>query len=174
MALKTHSLTLLRHAKSDWNDPDLSDHDRPLNQRGERDAPEMGKRLRARGIRPSLLMTSTAHRASQTCKMVAGALGFPVEFIHRERELYLAGPQTILNTLARQDESFHHVLIVCHNPGISEFAQMLSDNLVTEMPTCGMLTIEAETPDWASILHVARRVVGYDFPKNNAGVITRL
>ncbi|MEL6868648.1 MAG: histidine phosphatase family protein [Pseudomonadota bacterium] len=173
MGFKTHSLTLLRHAKSDWSRESLSDHDRPLNERGERDAPQMGKRLKALGVRPSLLVTSTAKRAVQTCKLVANNLGFPLEFIHRERDLYLASPQQIMRTLAQQDPSFHHVLLVGHNPGISELAQRLSDGLVVDMPTAAMLTVEGETPDWASFEQIARRVVGYDYPKNHAGVITR-
>lgn len=74
-------LTLVRHAKSSWKDPSLDDFDRPLNQRGERDAPVMGRRLKARGARPSLILTSPAKRAKRTARLIAEAIGYPVEFL---------------------------------------------------------------------------------------------
>ncbi|MEM8548945.1 MAG: histidine phosphatase family protein [Pseudomonadota bacterium] len=174
MALKTHTLTLMRHAKSDWNDASLSDHDRPLNERGERDAPEMGRRIKAMGLRPSLLLTSTAVRAVETCKAVATAVGFPLEFIHRERSLYLAEPANILAALAAEDPTFHHIIVFGHNPGISELANALSDNLVGDMPTGAFLSVAAEAPDWASFAHADVRILGYDYPKNPSGPITRI
>ena len=83
-------LTLLRHAKSSWKDPLLDDFDRPLNQRGERDAPVMGRRLQARGARPSMILTSPAKRALRTARLIAQAINYPAEFLQREAELYLA------------------------------------------------------------------------------------
>ena len=87
-----HRLTLLRHAKSSWEDDRLDDSDRPLNERGERDAPLMGRRLRARGARPTLILTSPAVRARRTAQIVAREIGYPAEFLQREEELYLASP----------------------------------------------------------------------------------
>ncbi|MEM9171875.1 MAG: histidine phosphatase family protein [Pseudomonadota bacterium] len=174
MGLKRHTLTLMRHAKSDWSDDSLSDHDRPLNARGERDAPEMGKRLKALGIRPSLLLTSTATRALETCKHVATAIGFPIEFVHRERSLYLAAPTDMLNALSNEDPAFHHIVIFAHNPGISELANQLSNGLVGHMPTGAYIALEANAPDWRSFAHANIGVIGYDYPKNPNGPIKRL
>lgn len=173
MPLVTHTLTLMRHAKSSWGDPSLPDHDRPLNARGERDAPEMGQRLKARGIRPSLLLASTSRRTTQTARAVADAIGFPAEFIHRERELYLASAEEIMSTVCAQDPSFRHILVIGHNPGMSELANRLSDGLPGDMPTAAMITLEAEVDDWRGFAHAARRIVGYDYPKNAQGIITR-
>ncbi|MEL7024526.1 MAG: histidine phosphatase family protein [Pseudomonadota bacterium] len=169
---RVKTLTLLRHAKSSWDNPDLSDHDRPLNERGERDAPEMGRRLRERGIRPSVLVTSSAKRTRHTARHVARALGFPIEFIQVEKSLYHASPATMLKVIADLDTQFHHVLLIGHNPGISELAERLSDGLVTNMPTAGMLTVGVELATWDELPYVASSVVGYDFPKNANGVIT--
>lgn len=173
MALVTHTLTLMRHAKSSWGDPSLADHDRPLNSRGERDAPEMGQRLKARGIRPSLVLASTSRRTTQTARAVAEAIGFPPEFIHRERELYLASPEEIMATVCAQDPSFRHILVIGHNPGISRLANLLGDDIPGDMPTAATITLEADVDDWLGFPHAARRVIGYDYPKNAQGIITR-
>lgn len=168
-----HTLTLLRHAKSSWDHPGLSDHDRPLNERGKRDAPEMGRRLKARGIRPSLLLASTAKRTTQTAKLVAKAIGFPTEFIQRERTLYHASPDEIMRVVCAQDPAFQHVLVIGHNPGISELANRLSDGIVGNMPTAAMITLEADVDDWHGFGFAAKKIIGYDYPKNAGGVVLR-
>ena len=83
-------LTLIRHAKSSWKDSNLSDRQRPLNKRGERDAPVMGKRIAEHGIRPSLIICSPAARARSTAKIIAREISYPIEFLQREDGLYLA------------------------------------------------------------------------------------
>ncbi|MEN7342366.1 MAG: histidine phosphatase family protein [Pseudomonadota bacterium] len=173
MALPTYTLTLLRHAKSEWGLEGLTDKQRPLNRRGERDAPEMGRRLKAAGVRPSLIVCSAAQRTVQTARLFAGAIGFPEEFIHRESALYLASAAGILDLIEQQESTFQNLVVVGHNPGISELAETLSDGLTTHMPTAAMLTLQAETDDWQGFRHAAIRIVGYDYPKNAAGPITR-
>ncbi|MEM7764071.1 MAG: histidine phosphatase family protein [Pseudomonadota bacterium] len=173
MSLTTHTLTLLRHAKSDWGFEGLTDRQRPLNARGERDAPEMGKRLKASGVRPSLIVCSSAVRTTQTAKLFAKAIGFPIEFIHREASLYLASAHGILKTIAEHDNDFKNIVLVGHNPGISEVAEQLSDGLTDHLPTAAMLTVRADVPDWQSFAFGAIDVVSYDFPKNADGPITR-
>ncbi|MEL6215218.1 MAG: histidine phosphatase family protein [Pseudomonadota bacterium] len=170
---RRYTLTLLRHAKSSWDDSSLSDHDRPLNERGDRDAPEMGRRLKERGIRPSALVASSATRTRHTARHVAQAIGFPTEFIHIEKTLYHASAEQILKVIGEQDAQFQNLLVVGHNPGISDLAERLSNGLVVNMPTAGMLTISADLGSWDELPYVAHTVVGYDFPKNASGVITR-
>jgi len=84
------TLTILRHAKSSWENESLADYERPLNKRGERDAPVMAKRIQEAGIRPSLIVASHAVRAWTTAKVVAQELSYPLEFLQREKDLYLA------------------------------------------------------------------------------------
>ena len=83
------TLTIVRHAKSSWKDSGLRDRERPLNKRGKRDAPEMGRRIFKHGIRPSLILSSPAKRAWTTEKTVAAAIGYPREFMQKEESLYL-------------------------------------------------------------------------------------
>ena len=108
-------LILLRHAKSSWDD-DVADVDRPLAARGERDAPRMGKRLKARHARPDLIVTSHAARAQRTAELVAKALGIKRKELKTERALYLAAPADILGVVAAQDDSLTCLLLVGHNP----------------------------------------------------------
>ncbi|MEM7612034.1 MAG: histidine phosphatase family protein [Pseudomonadota bacterium] len=173
MSTSKHTLTLMRHAKSSWDDPTLNDHQRPLNARGSRDAPEMGKRLKARGLRPSAVLASSAARTWQTAKHVCNSIGFPVEFIHKEPDLYLAAPTTIIDVILAQDASFRHMLVIGHNPGMSQLANQLGNQIPGDMPTAALLTIEAETDSWSTFFDETHTIVGYDYPKNANGVITR-
>lgn len=158
-------LTLLRHAKSSWQESGTSDHDRPLNQRGERDAPVMGRRLLARGARPSLILTSTALRARHTAQIIARELGYPGEFLQREPELYLATPDQILAVLARQADSFRNIIVCGHNPGLTELANRLTDSDIDNIPTCGMVEIELKLQSWADIATAAGKLQLFDYPK---------
>lgn len=171
MSLPTHTLTLMRHAKSGWGFESLTDRQRPLNERGENDAPVMGERLTAAGIRPSLIVCSAAVRTTQTARLFAKAIGFPVEFIHKEPALYLANASQVMQVVVAQGGEFQNMVVIGHNPGISDLAEQLSDGLTGAMPTAGMLTIAADVPDWASFSLGDIRVVGYDFPKNTNGPI---
>lgn len=158
-------LTLLRHAKSSHHDPALRDHDRPLNRRGESDAPAMGRRLVRSGGRPSLILTSTAVRARQTARLFAQAIGYPVEFIQSEAELYLADPDTMLDVIAGQDDNFNDIVVCAHNPGITELACGLTRTLIDNVPTCGMVVLDAAIDTWDQLSQVRCELVDFNFPK---------
>lgn len=161
-------ITLLRHAKSSWSQNGLADHDRPLNQRGQRDAPIMGRRLVARGVRPTLIITSSAKRARQTGKLLAKEIGYPIEFLQSEKALYLSSPATILETIGIQDDTFNDLVVCAHNPGITEFANELSGRSIDNIPTCGMVIVEADTDRWREIDDARRTFVAFDYPKKPA------
>jgi phosphohistidine phosphatase len=158
-------LTLLRHAKSSWDDPALPDRERPLNQRGQRDAPVMGRRLRSRGARPSLLLTSPATRALHTARLIARELNYPLEFLQREADLYLAQPEDILKVIARQDNSFNDILLIGHNPGLTELANRLTGEDIDNVPTCGIVVIEADVNNWHDLARQRGKLVVFDYPK---------
>ena len=158
-------LALLRHAKSSWKNADLDDFDRPLNQRGERDAPMMGRRLQARGVRPSLIVSSPAKRARKTARLVAQAINYPVEFLQRETELYLADPGTILAVIAEQEDSFNSIVVCGHNPGMTDLANRLTDSAIDNVPTCGVVGMEADIQSWAETGDAKWRLVFFDYPK---------
>ena len=159
------NLTILRHAKSSWSNDSLVDHDRPLNSRGKRDAPAMGARMAREGIRPSLILSSSAKRAWSTAKQVAKELSYPTEFLHRERDLYHAGVGRLLDVLAEQDDGFNNILLVGHNPGLTDFANYLVPDLTNNIPTCGYVSVNIDVDDWN--LKDARSVelFIYDYPK---------
>ena len=144
-------ITLLRHAKSSWSDAGRADIERPLNERGERDAPLIGRWLLEKGERPSLILNSPATRARQTARLVADQLGYPREFMQTEADLYLAAPAEILAVIARQEASFNHLLLCGHNPGITELSNTLSNSNIDNVPTCGVVCIEANVKSWAEL-----------------------
>ena len=158
-------LTLLRHAKSSWGQPDLDDQDRPLNQRGQRDTPIMGRRLITHGVRPSLIITSPAKRARQTAKLLAREIGYPIEFMHTEKSLYLADPATILEVIEGQEDTFSDIVVCAHNPGITDLANRLSGQSIDNIPTCGMVIVEAGTDSWSEIVDSPRTFITFDYPK---------
>jgi len=160
------TLTLLRHAKSSWEDSGLTDRERPLNRRGERDAPRMGERIRELGIRPSLIVSSPANRAWTTAKIVAAEISYPAEFLQRERDLYLAGTRTIIDVVARQDPGFNSIMLVGHNPGLTEFANFMIPNLTANLPTAGIVSVLVHSDDWNLSRESRFELVKFDYPKN--------
>jgi phosphohistidine phosphatase len=166
-------LTLLRHAKSSWRDPDLADHERPLSGRGHKDAPRMAERLRVRRARPSLILTSTAKRAFETAQIVARALGYPREFLQAEPALYLADSPAILEVIAAQGESFSDLLLVGHNPGLTELVnQLLPDLRLNNLPTAGVVAMASTAERWADIAARNSTLAFYDYPKNPEVLLT--
>lgn len=164
-------LTLVRHAKSSWSDPAAADHDRKLSGRGERDAPRMGRRLRARNVKPSLILSSTAERALATARVVALELGYPSDFPTTEPALYHAWPYTILDIVRRQEDAYEDVMLVGHNPGFTEFVNaLLPDFRLDNLPTAGVVAVELDIDTWQEADTGSARFVFYDYPKNPAKV----
>jgi len=162
-AIKT--LTLVRHAKSSWSDTHLSDRDRPLNKRGKRDAPVMGKRMVERDIRPSLIISSPAKRAWSTAKLVAAEISYPIEFLQREDGLYHASIDEILGVIVAQDNRFNNMMIVGHNPGMTDFANFLSPGLTNNLPTAGFVSLQIDQDDWNLYQQPKTELLVYDYPK---------
>lgn len=160
------TLTILRHAKSSWKDRSLSDHQRPLSGRGEKDAPVMASRISQAGIRPSLILSSPAVRAWTTAKIVAREISYPVEFLQREEDLYLAGTDQLLDFLRHQDSKFNSIMLVGHNPGLTDLANYLLPGLTDNIPTCGVVSMNVETGDWDLPPCCGVELLVFDFPKN--------
>ena len=159
------TLTLVRHAKSSWKDSSLADRDRPLNKRGERDAPVMARRIAAAGIRPSLIISSPAVRAWKTAKAVAAEIGYPLEFLQRESGLYLASLRDIQEVIVAQDEKFNSLMLVGHNPGLTSFANFLVPGLTDNVPTAGVVSVNINQDDWNLDEQPLADLVLFDYPK---------
>ena len=161
-------LILVRHAKSSWRDPSLGDHSRPLNKRGERDAPEMGGRLKSIGLAPDLFISSTAVRAIATARAIARKLGYPRERILEEERLYHASVEGLIGVISNVDDSVETLMLVGHNPGFTQLANMLGPRDVFNMPTCAVLHLRFDTDSWITIGQVAGEEILYDFPKRTS------
>jgi phosphohistidine phosphatase len=159
------TLTLVRHAKSSWKDRPLRDRERPLNNRGDRDAPVMAKRIADAGIRPSLIVSSPAVRALTTARIVAGELGYPLEFLQREDDLYLASLDGWLDVVAAQDNGFNNLMLFGHNPGLTDFANYLSPGLTNNVPTAGVVSVTIDRDDWLLYERPEAELVFYEYPK---------
>ncbi len=142
------ALVLVRHAKSDWATAGLSDHERPLNDRGQRDAPMMAAILARTGFRPDRLLSSTAVRARTTAEAFARALDVPLE---TESDLYAASARDIWRTAAATGA--RNVLIVARDPGLSDLATALAGREVT-MTTCAVATFPIAEDHWPSAVPV--------------------
>jgi phosphohistidine phosphatase len=115
------TIYLLRHAKSEWADPGLKDHDRPLNDRGRDAAPRMGEYMKGKRYKPELVLCSTARRTVATFELVKEAIGAGAA-VQFEETLYLAEPRQLMERLQWVDEDVKSVMFIGHNPGIAQFA----------------------------------------------------
>jgi phosphohistidine phosphatase len=158
-------LTLVRHAKSSWKDRDLEDFDRPLNARGKSDAPLMGRRLAARGGNPDLVLSSPAKRAIATMKKIAQEAGFREREIVADKRLYEADARELLRLVRGIDDRHHDVLLCGHNPGLTDFSNLISDQRIDNIPTCGIVSISFPVDSWTKIMPGSGEVLYFDFPK---------
>lgn len=159
-------LILCRHAKSSWATPGQADIDRPLNERGLRNAPEMGRRLRERGETPVLMVSSPARRALATARLMADELGIAREDIVVEDALYEASVATWLTAIAALSAGADTVLMVGHNPTLTELANLLCrDVRIDNIPTCGVLRLDYELSSWAAVPRTQPADWSFDYPK---------
>ena len=163
------TLYLVRHAKSSWKNANLSDHDRPLNNRGEEDAPVMGKRLKRRRPKPELIMTSSAVRAKTTAKVLASEIGYPKSEIVVNEEMYLAGTDDLINIIRGLDDNVECVMLVGHNPTFTETANLLAQCYIDNMPTCSLAAVSFSTGSWADIKRGKGKLLDFDYPKMDQG-----
>jgi len=159
------TLTIVRHAKSSWDDPVLADFDRPLNPRGLRDAPRMGARLATTGIKPDRLVSSPANRALATAKIIAAALGIETRIIVPDERLYLASAETIMQVVREQDNAISSLMLFGHNPGMTDFAHRLGDCPLANLPTCACVTFRVEVEQWNATEPGTVHLEVVDYPK---------
>jgi phosphohistidine phosphatase len=143
------TLLLMRHAKSSWKQPELTDRDRPLNKRGEKDAPKMGKLLKHEELKPERILSSTAVRACKTAEAVADKTGYKAEIIYLDT-LYMAEPAGIIDILKTIPGEVKRVLVVGHNPGMEGLVQILSRKVVS-LPTASIAWIKLPIETWEQL-----------------------
>ena len=163
----TKHLLLIRHAKSDWNNEGLRDFDRPLNNRGHRDAPAMAERLLKNRLIPQHLISSPAKRAITTAGCFADVFHIDKKEIQQEENIYEASSSTLLNVINEIDNKHGFVALFGHNPALTDVAASLSDSDIANIPTCGMVLIKFNFDDWAMISKGAGELQLFDYPKNS-------
>ena len=165
------TLSLLRHAKSDRDDAGSKDIERPLSERGRRAAPAMGAYMRAEGLVPGLVLSSTSVRTRETCQLVLGNFT-PSPTVAFEDVLYLASPKTLLGRIRRTPAGIGHLMVIGHNPGLQALALELIATaprtklaaLAAKLPTAGLVVLELEARDWAAVMPVTARLARFVTP----------
>lgn len=160
------TLLIIRHAKSSWDQPGISDFERPLNERGKKDAPQMAKRIKDKGIHLDLVLSSPAKRAKKTARYFAEEFGFKKEDINLVEALYGATQTEFLQTVKEIDDRYNTVALFSHNPGISDFASSLTNVKVDDMPTCAVFALQVETESWKNFPDAEKNFLFFDYPKN--------
>jgi phosphohistidine phosphatase len=148
------TLLLLRHAKSDWSDPQLADHHRPLNKRGKRNARRMGRLLKEEHLVPDLILTSTAERAVKTVKTVVAQSGYRGE-IRALDELYPGGSGVYVTIVRDLSDTYKRVMVVGHNPGLEGWLEQLTGTM-TRLPTAALAQIGLPPGRWRELSEQTR------------------
>jgi phosphohistidine phosphatase len=162
-------LLLVRHAKSSWDDPSISDFDRPLNDRGKKDAPEMAKRLSDKNFRIDRFVSSPAKRARQTCKYFAKEFDVKKKNVVLEPRLYEATEANFYEVVKSFKDKWDSVAIFSHNPGITTFANSLTTTRVDDMPTCSVFAVKVDVKKWKEFREAKKEFLFLDYPKHEGG-----
>jgi phosphohistidine phosphatase len=159
------TLYIVRHAKSSWDYPELTDFERPLNKRGRRDAPFMGALLADRGDAPELLVASPATRAAATARAFAEAFGRDFDEVVALPALYEADVDSYLEIVRGVDDSYGSAMFFGHNPETTELAELLTGETIDNVPTAGVVGVEANVETWKDVAPDNCRMKFFDYPK---------
>ena len=159
------TIYLIRHAKSDWQNTNLSDYNRPLNKRGQKDAPFMGNKLNELNPCIDLIIASPAKRALETVISISKAIDYSCDNIDFNKSIYEStyiDLNIIINDL---DNNINTVLLLGHNPGLTNFSNYLTNNYIDNISTCGIVKIELEIESWNEIIEGIGSKIFYIYPK---------
>ena len=162
------TLFLFRHAKSSWKDSTLSDFERPLNKRGEKTAPKMGRLLRDMGVSFELIVTSPAVRAISTARLIAGQLNYPDEALVENPRLYEATTDRLLEVVHQLPDKKVDIALVGHNPGLTDFCNYLCGEAIDNLPTCAVASIRFDADTWQAVYRDTGRLIRYEYPRKYA------
>ena len=160
------TLFLIRHAKSSWDDAALPDKDRPLNDRGRRDAPKMGARLAKRDVKPDLILSSPAVRALSTAAIIAEKLDYQRKDIVVTERLYAAEVDDLLDVIHQLGDNVERVMLFGHNPELTQLAHRLSGE-IARMPTCAVAEFTFDAKSWSEIDAIEPAEILLDYPKKS-------
>ena len=156
----------MRHAKSSWKNPELNDFDRPLNKRGKRDAPFMGKLLKGKKIKPDLVITSPAERAYTTAKYFAEEMNYPAEKIRTDNSLYEANSRDIIKVMTNTEDNINSLMIFAHNPGITDLHNFICEKHIDNIPTSAVVSLILKVRHWKEVAENTCQLEFFEYPKN--------
>lgn len=158
-------LFLVRHAKSSWDYPELTDFERPLNKRGKKDAPLMGEVFIKLNINPDQIISSPAVRAITTARTISELINYPVELINTIEAIYEVGTRELFELIKSTDDKIKSLMIFGHNPSLTLLNNYISDKYIDNIPTCGMTAIEFDIESWEELKPESGKLKLFEFPK---------
>jgi phosphohistidine phosphatase len=161
------TLYLVRHAKSSWKYPNLDDFERPLNKRGRKNAPFMGKILKKLKVAPDLVMSSPANRAATTARIIAAAINYPLEDIVYSEAIYEFSENALIRVIKQIEDTVNNAMVVGHNPAINGLANYIGDQPISNIPTCGVFCVELDISSWTKIGEHCGKSKFFEFPKKH-------
>jgi phosphohistidine phosphatase len=161
------TLYLVRHAKSSWKYPNLDDFERPLNKRGRKSAPFMGTILNKLKVLPDLILSSPANRAAMTARIIADKIGYPLEKIHYSESIYEFSANALIDVIRQLDDVVNKVMLVGHNPALTDLANYFGDKPISNIPTSGVFCADLDIPSWAKTSDHCGKLIFFEFPKKH-------
>jgi len=162
------TLYLVRHAKSSWKYPNLDDFERPLNKRGSKNAPFMGKILKNLKVTPDLVISSPANRAAMTARIIADKINYPLDKIRYSETIYEVSANVLIHFIEQTDDAVNKVMVVGHNPALTDLANYFGGKLISNIPTCGVFCVDFDISSWAKISEHCGKLKFFEFPKKHA------
>ena len=162
------TLYLVRHAKSSWKYPNLDDFERPLNKRGRRSAPFMGKILNNLEVAPNLIISSPANRASMTARIIADKINYPLEKIRYSESIYEFSANALIDVIQHIDDVVNKAMLVGHNPALTDLANYIGDKPISNIPTSGVFCADLDISSWSKISERCGKLKFFEFPKKHA------
>ncbi|MEO8763782.1 MAG: histidine phosphatase family protein [Ginsengibacter sp.] len=159
-------LLLVRHAKSSWDNLQITDFERSLNDRGKKDAPLMAERVKERKIKIDRFVSSPAKRAKKTAGIFMDEYGVQEKSLVLVPSLYEASVKDFYDAVENLSDKDDSVALFSHNPGITDFVNMLTENKVDNMPTCGVFAVKIKTKNWIDFKKATKEFLFFDYPKN--------
>ncbi len=159
-------LTIVRHAKSSWSEPELKDFDRPLNKRGLSDAPKMGERLEKQGFAADRVICSPAKRALDTAIMICEEIDYPQSSIILLNEIYDASTAMLQRIIESQPDTCHHIMMVGHNPGFESLCNFIEPQSVARLTTCNIVQYQLNIDHWKDFHYAGGHCLFHLTPKD--------
>jgi len=145
----------------------LDDFERPLNKRGRKNAPFMGKVLKKLKVAPDLVLSSPANRAAMTARIIAASITYPLENIRYNEAIYESSESALIHVVKRIDDAVNKAMVVGHNPAINGMANYIADQSISNIPTCGVFCVDLDISSWTKISEHCGKLKFFEFPKKH-------